>query len=97
MSSLVNVRGIGKHPNGTNATTPILIVANGGHYFLTADEDIYNNATTPDKTYVIEEGSVHGGGECTACEAQLGLPNGYFGDTQARTYDFMAEWLSARY
>jgi hypothetical protein len=104
MSSSVNIRGIGNHPNGTNATTPILIVANGGHYFLTSDEAIYDNATTPDKTYAIEEGSVHGGTECTACEALLGLPQpsgpgtfGYYGDTFTRTSDFMAEWLNARY
>jgi hypothetical protein len=103
-TTLVNIRGIGKHPNGNNKTTPLLIVANGGHYFLRFDEMIYDNATTPDKTYAIEEGSVHGGGECTACEAILGLPQpsgpgtfGYFGDTQTRTYDFMAEWLNARF
>ena len=103
-STLVNIRGIGKHPHGTNKTTPLLIVANSGHYFLRLDEMIYDNARTKDKTYAIEEGSVHGGSECTACEALLGLPQpsgpgtfGYFGDTQTRTYDFMAEWLNARY
>ena len=64
---------------------------------------IYDNATTPDKTYALEEGSVHVGTECTACEALLGLPQptgpgtfGYFGDTLDRTYDFMTEWLNAR-
>ena len=103
-TTLVNIRGIGKHPNGTNKTTPLLIIANSGHYFLRFDEVIYDNATTPDKTYALEEGSVHGGGECTACEAILGLPQpsgpgtfGYFGDTLTRTYDFMTEWLNARF
>ncbi|HEY6184863.1 MAG TPA: hypothetical protein VIW67_21650 [Terriglobales bacterium] len=100
----VNIQGIGKHPNGTNKTTPLLIVANSGHYFLRFDEIIYDNATTPDKTYALEEGAVHGGTECTACEALLGLPQpsgpgtfGYFGDTFTRTFDFMAEWLNARF
>ena len=96
-STLVNVRGIGVHPNDGNQTTPFLIMAHSGHYFLRFDEMIYDNATTPDKMYVIEEGAVHAGTECTACEALLGLPNGYFGDTLARTLDFMAEWLRARY
>ncbi len=65
---------------------------------------IYDNARTKDKTYAIEEGSVHGGTECTACEALLGLPQpsgpgtfGYFGDTFTRTFDFLTEWLNARY
>ena len=103
-TTLVNVRGIGKHPNGNNRTTPLLIVAHSGHYFIRFDEMIYDNANTSDKRYAIEEGAVHGGSECTACEAILGLPQpsgpgtfGYFGDTQTRTYDFMTEWLNARF
>jgi len=103
-STLVNLRGVGNHPNGTNTTTPLLIVANSGHYFLRFDEMEFDNATSLDKTYVIEEGSVHGGTECTACEALLGLPQpsgpgtfGYYGDTFTRTADFWAEWLNARY
>jgi hypothetical protein len=97
-STLVNIRGVGKRPNGTNKTTPLLIVANSGHYFLRLDEMIYDNATaTLDKTYAIEEGAVHGGTECTACETLLGLPAGFYGDTFGRTADFMAEWLAARY
>jgi hypothetical protein len=103
-STSVNIRGVGNHPNGTNTTTPLLIVANSGHYFIRFDEVEYDNATSLDKTYVIEEGSVHGGTDCTACETLLGLPTpsgpgtfGYFGDTFTRTWDFMAEWLNARY
>ena len=97
-STLVNIRGVGKHPNGNNKTTPLLIVSNSGHYFGRLDEMIYDNATaTLDKTYAIEEGAVHGGTPCTACETLLGLPAGYFGDTLGRTMDFMAEWLAARY
>jgi hypothetical protein len=40
---------------------------------------------------------VHGGGPCTACAQALGLPPTFYGDTQKRTYDFMAAWLQARY
>jgi hypothetical protein len=109
-STLVNIRGIGKHPNGKNKTTPLLIVANSGHYFLRFDELIYENATTRDKTYAIEEGAVHGGGPCAACTRIIlndpalptAMANAYWTDPAGngpaeRTWNFMAEWLSARY
>ena len=64
-SSVTNITGI---------RIPFLIVANSGHYFLRPDEIIYQTAMMPDKTFAIEEGSVHGGTECTACETLLGLP-----------------------
>ena len=64
-SSVTNISGINR---------PFLIVANSGHYFLRPDEIVFQTARMPDKTFAIEEGSVHGGTECTACETQLGLP-----------------------
>jgi hypothetical protein len=78
-------------------TKPVLIVANGAHYFLRPDEMIFDALKTSDKTFAIEEGAVHGGGPCAACAQALGLPADYFGDTQRRTYDFMAAWLQARF
>jgi hypothetical protein len=37
-------------------------VANGGHYFLRPDEIVFNSIpNTTDKTFVSEEGAVHGG------------------------------------
>jgi hypothetical protein len=87
-SSVLHARGI---------TKPVLIVANGAHYFLRPDEMIFDALRTNDKTFAITEGAVHGGGPCSACEQARGLPAGYFGDTQKRTYDFMAAWLQARY
>jgi pimeloyl-ACP methyl ester carboxylesterase len=95
-SSVTNVTGI---------TRPLLILANGGHYFLRPDEIIYDTARMRDKTFAIEEGAIHGGTECTACEKQLGLPQpapggtafGYYGDTFTRTMDFMAEWIDKRF
>jgi pimeloyl-ACP methyl ester carboxylesterase len=64
-SSIGNIGGINK---------PFLIVGNSGHYFLRTDEIIYQTARMSDKTFAIEEGAVHGGTECTQCEALLGLP-----------------------
>ena len=71
---------------------------------------IYENASTLDKTYAIEEGAVHGGGPCAACTRLIlndpNLPtttaNAYWTDPAGngpleRTWNFMAEWLHARY
>jgi hypothetical protein len=99
-----DITGIDYDSSNTNTVTavkgiskPFLLVSNSGHYFVVPDEIIFNNVKSTDKTYAIEEGSVHGGGECTACEKALGLPIGYFGDTNGRTYDFMDQWLSKRF
>ena len=83
--------------NIPGVTKPLLLVSNGGHYFLRPAEMVFDAAKMADKTYAITEGSVHGGTECTACEAQEGLPNGYYGDTFARTMDYMSEWMRYRY
>jgi hypothetical protein len=87
-STVANVKGI---------TKPLLIVAHGAHYFLVPDEIIFDNARSADKTFIVTEGAVHAGTACTACEQMLGLPQGYYGDTLARTYDYMEEWLAKRF
>lgn len=90
--------------NIPGVTKPLLLVSNGGHYFLRPGEIIFDAAKTNDKTFAITEGAVHGGTECSACETQAGLPTpastttfGYYGDTFTRTMDFMAEWMRRRY
>lgn len=92
--------------NITGVSVPFLIVGNGAHYFIRPDEIIYQTARMRDKTFAIEEGAVHAGTECTACEAARGLATpepgpspqyGYYGDTFGRTMDFMAEWLGSRF
>jgi hypothetical protein len=99
-SSVGNITGVSK---------PFLIVGNSGHYFIRPDEIIYQTARMADKTIAMEEGSVHGGTECTACETLLGLATpapvasgspptyGYYGNTFGRTMDYMAEWIRQRY
>ena len=94
-STVSNAKGIGKNPTVAGKPTPVLIVANTGHYFLRPDEIIYDNAFTPDKTIAFAEGATHGGGPCGPCAAALGQPANYFGDTVRRIYDFMDSWLSA--
>ena len=109
-STVTNIRGIGRAPNAEQKTTPLLIVSNTGHYFLRPDEIVYDNAFTSDKTIAYSEGAVHGGGPCAACTRIIlndpalstAAANAYWTDPQGngpaeRTYDFMAEWLAARY
>jgi len=109
-SSVTNAKGIGKHPNGSQATTPLLIIANTGHYFLRPDEILYDSAYSTDKTLAFSEGAVHGGGPCAQCTRIIlndpALPtataNAYWTDPAGngpaeRSWNFMGEWLSARY
>lgn len=104
------VKGVGRHPNGNQATTPLLIIANTGHYFLRPDEIIYELAISKDKTLAFSEGAAHGGGPCAACtriilndpKLSTAEANAYWTDPQGngpaeRSWNFMAEWLSARY
>jgi hypothetical protein len=109
-STVDAVKGVGKHPNGNQSTTPLLIIANSGHYFLRPDEIVYDNAYTKDKTIAFSEGAVHGGGPCAQCtriilndpNLSTTTANAYWTDPAGngpaeRSWNFMAEWLSARY
>jgi len=107
---VTNLKGIGKHPNATQSTTPVLIISNGAYYFIVPGEIYYNAAFSTDKTYAISEGAVHAGTPCPDCaRVILGNPNltnaqanAYWTDPQGngpleRTYNFTAEWLAARF
>jgi pimeloyl-ACP methyl ester carboxylesterase len=109
-STVSGVRGIGTHPVDGRSTTPLLIIANTGHYFLRPAEIVYDNAISTDKTVAYSEGAVHGGGPCAQCTRILlndpSLPtaaaNAYWADAAGngpleRSLDFMAEWPSARF
>jgi hypothetical protein len=109
-STATNITGVGKHPNGAQATTPLLIISNTGHYFLRPDEIVYNRAVSTDKTLAYSEGAVHGGGPCAQCTRIIlnnptmptAAANAYWTDSLGngpleRSQNFIAEWLSARY
>jgi hypothetical protein len=87
-STVANVRGI---------TKPLLLVANSGHYFIAPNEIVFDNAASEDKTFAITEGSVHAGTPCSACAEALGLPTDHFGDTLAHAFDFIDDWIAARF
>jgi hypothetical protein len=105
-----NLKGVGKHPNGQQKTTPLLIISNGAYYFIVPGEMYHDVAYSKDKTYAISEGAVHGGGPCSECtrvilnnpELSTAEANAYWTDPQGngpleRSFNFMTEWLSARY
>jgi hypothetical protein len=97
-------------PNGNQSTRPLLIIANTGHYFIRPDEILYENAFSTDKMIAYSEGAVHGGGPCAACTRIIlnnptlsnAVANAYWTDPAGtgpaeRSWDVIAEWLSARY
>ena len=100
-STVNNLQGI---------TVPELFMANGAHYFVRPVEIEYQLAKSTDRTYAVSEGAVHGSGPCADC-ARVILNNPNLTDAQAnaywtdpagngpaeRSWNFMAEWLSARY
>jgi pimeloyl-ACP methyl ester carboxylesterase len=87
-STILNMKGVRK---------PLLMIAHGAHYFLTSSEMIFDAAVSTDKTLVVTEGAVHGGQGCRACAEMQGQPADYYGDTQARTHDYIDTWLAARF
>jgi pimeloyl-ACP methyl ester carboxylesterase len=87
-STITNVKGYSK---------PLLIVAHGAHYFLVPAEMTLDAARSTDKTFFVTEGAVHGGGACTACAEMQNLPRDHYGDTLARTHDYMDAWLSSKF
>jgi hypothetical protein len=87
-STVVNVKTISK---------PLLQIANSGHYFIVTNEIVFNAAGSADKTFAITEGAVHGGTPCRACAEAQGLPPDYYGDTLGHAFDFIDDWITARF
>ena len=109
-STLVNIRGIGKRANGKNKTTPLLIVANSGNCFSDSTSSFTIMQRRETRHTQFEEGAVTAAARCAACTRIIlndpALPtataNAYWTDPAGngpaeRTWNFMAEWLSARY
>ena len=76
-----------------NVSVPILITAMGGHYFVRDNEVHYDMAASTDKDYVVIEGATHGGTPCTACETTPGE----YSNTVKNFFDYVAEWIHARF
>ncbi|MGM9521580.1 MAG: alpha/beta hydrolase [Oscillospiraceae bacterium] len=77
-----NIRGI---------HAPLLCMGMTGGYEYLAAEEIYNNATSEDKTIAFVEGATHDFRVADDCEE---FP-GQFGDTKKTLYNYLDGWLSA--
>lgn len=79
--------------NVAGLKVPLLIMAMTGHILLRPAEMIWEAAPGPDKELVGVEGAGHWFAPCGPCEAKPGQ----FGDTVKRTFDYVDEWLKARF
>jgi len=70
-------------------SAPLLVMGMTGHWEFLAAETIYNLASSKEKSIAFVEGADHLFVTCRPCESKPGQ----FGDTQAKTYDFIANWL----
>jgi pimeloyl-ACP methyl ester carboxylesterase len=68
---------------------PILIMGMTGHYWIVSAEIAWRHAASADKSLAYVEGATHGFTPCKPCEKTPGE----FGDTERRTFDYVAQWL----
>lgn len=83
-STVINVEGI---------AAPLLMMSMTGHYWIVPSE-MYYRAAHKSKHKALEyvQGATHVFTPCTACESQ---PN-EFGDTEAETFNYAADWIEAQ-
>lgn len=81
-------------PNNVEGVSiPMLIMGMTGHYWIVSAEMAYDHAKSTDKTVAFVEGATHGFTPCAACAKTPGQ----YGDTVARTFDYVTSWLNARF
>ncbi len=84
-STVLNVQGI---------TVPLLMMSMSAHYWVVPSEMYYRAAhKSKDKTLAYVEGAEHTFNPCTICQTS---PN-EFGDTETELFNYVANWLEARY
>lgn len=74
-------------------TVPLLVMGMTGGWEFASAETIFENAGSDDKTLAYVEGADHFFRPCHHLEKNPGQ----FGDTLTRTYDFISEWIQARF
>ena len=79
--------------NLEGVSVPMLSLVMTAHYFPVPNETNFAHASSRDKEMAMVEGAVHGMTPCTAVEQTPGQ----FGDTLARTFDYVDRWTSARF
>jgi pimeloyl-ACP methyl ester carboxylesterase len=80
-------------PNIAGVTDPLLVVANTAHFGVRPTEMILDAAASQDKSLVGVEGAMHWFNPCQSCSGGSGRR---FGDTMARAFDYIADWLRKR-
>ncbi|MBE6017097.1 MAG: alpha/beta hydrolase [Lachnospiraceae bacterium] len=79
--------------NIKHVSCPTLVMGMTGGWEFAASETIYNNSESTDKTLAYVEGADHFFRPCKHLEK---VP-GQFGDTIKTTYDFVDNWIRARF
>lgn len=79
--------------NLQEVSTPLLVTAMAGFYFIRDNELIYEMAASGDKDFFVIEGATHGGTPCTACEE---YPGQYDRATE-NLFNLMQKWMNTRY
>ena len=74
--------------------SPLLVVAMGGHYFITDNELHFDVAASKDKDFVVIEGAVHGQTGCAACSKLTGQD---YGNATRNLYDYVGKWATAKF
>mgnify|MGYP001336774568 FL=1 len=74
-------------------TAPVLFAAMGAHYFIRANEHMYELSASKDKDFITIEGAVHGFTPCTRCETTPGQ----YSNSVKNLFDYIATWLNDRY
>lgn len=74
-------------------STPLLVTAMGGHYFIRDNEIHYDVAKSKDKDFVIVEGATHGQTPCVPCERSPGQ----YSNTVGNFFDYVGNWINERF
>lgn len=83
-STITNLEGV---------TSPLLIMSESGHYWVVPSEMDYAAAKSTDKTLAYVWGGSHSFTACTECLS----PSSDYGNTEAETFNYMANWLAEKF
>jgi len=76
-------------------SVPILVVAAQGHYFIRDGEQIFQEAASIDKNFILIEGMNHGLGNCTPCATFHGT--GPYTNIPANLWNYVSGWITPRF
>jgi hypothetical protein len=74
-------------------SVPVMFAAMGAHYFIRDNELQFELASSKDKDFVVIEGANHGFTPCVPCETTPGQ----YSNTVKNLFDYVANWINARF